>query len=162
MNSFVIPIAVCILALLITLLAFRKTSKQKKQIVLMGRKGTGKTRLFLALTEKNCSAIKTIPSIDSVNHMLGNSAVLVDTPGADSFERTAEHMNLTKDDLVIYVFNRKEQQSPQNLDTKARIYKIYTGEDAFCDGSIKSIKLSQLIGMGSNSPEIQDILSQIL
>ncbi|EHY65265.1 hypothetical protein NERG_01711 [Nematocida ausubeli] len=162
MNSIFIAIVVCIVALLSAVLAFRQPPKKRRQIVIIGKKGTGKTRLFLALSNKNKEGIRTIPSVDPSKELLGRAAVLVDLPGADSFESLKDTWTLSSRDLIIYMFNKKEDENPKGVDASIPIYKIYTGKDEPWSHAIKCMCMEGLLKADLGSSEIQSVLSKIL
>ncbi|KAH9385423.1 uncharacterized protein NEMAJ01_0319 [Nematocida major] len=124
-----IAIAVALLAVVIAISLFMRKPKQARRAVIAGRKGVGKTKLFLALTNKSKTHPKTIPSSSANKEKLCGGVLLVDAPGAELLRDVPELKNMTSRDTLIYVFSRKEDEFPKNFKTPSSVVKIYTGTE---------------------------------
>ncbi|KAI5191768.1 hypothetical protein NEMIN01_1659 [Nematocida minor] len=156
-TSVVIAIVVALLAIAATVWAFSKKQKKKRQVVLIGRKGVGKTRLFLALARKHSPSQRTIPSFDVKKEKISSGVVLVDTPGANSFESMSLLEDLSSDDIVLYIFNKSAYEVPEKLETRARISKIYTGSGEL-HACTNYVKMDETV----HEEHVEELLHQIL
>lgn len=139
----VVGILVVIVVLVITIKLFARIKHvTKRRVVIIGRKGTGKTKLFLGLIGK-AHLYKTLPSIDANREIVSGHIFLVDTPGTDSFEKLPILQELKKTDRVLYVFKKRAEEAEKKIETCAPVIRIYTGDEEQWSGSIKYIRLDK-------------------
>ncbi|OAG31689.1 hypothetical protein NEDG_00164 [Nematocida displodere] len=98
----------------------------QKKIVIIGGRGTGKTKLFLALSKKEAEGANTLPTVEENVEKLPNGTLLIDTPGHKKIHMTKTLSSLAPTDTVLYLFNKREGASLGHI-LPGRIVKIYTG-----------------------------------
>lgn len=147
-TPFVLASIATVLLFLLTLFVFRRKEGPRKKVVIIGEKGTGKTRIFLALINRKDKEEKTIPSIDSTRKSMG-STILIDTPGRSTFEDVDVLKELSPKDTVLYVFNKKEKDIKKIEGEKRKIIKVYTGSDHEAPKDSLSIEIKEGISQSS-------------
>ncbi|KAI5170592.1 hypothetical protein NEFER03_0051 [Nematocida sp. LUAm3] len=114
-----------IIAIIIAVLVLRKEKERK--VILMGERGTGKTKLFSYLCRKYVKGVRTLPSMEEVTQRVSGSVLLVDTPGVqrDQIKRKAE--GLTQRDTVLYLYKNESHKVSFN-GVRCKVVEIYAGE----------------------------------
>ncbi|KAI5185240.1 hypothetical protein NEHOM01_0698 [Nematocida homosporus] len=108
---------------LISIFLFRRPAKIR-QVLLMGERGTGKTRLFLALSQKESSHARTLPTLEESAEKLSNTLIILDRPG-DAPDHVHQLSSLSSSDIILFFFHHPASQPPRR--TSAKIITIYTG-----------------------------------
>lgn len=141
MYAEALAAAIAAVAVLVAILLFRRGRKQAGRVVFIGQRGTGKTRSFVMLSERESPAARTVPTLEAHSERIGDWLV-VDTPGlpiwrnyqgdGKSEDAVASKIislvdGLGSSDVLVYFFNKKED-FPNMSGLGAKKIFVYTGD----------------------------------
>ncbi|KAI5190468.1 hypothetical protein NECID01_0974 [Nematocida sp. AWRm77] len=146
--QLVLSVAALVFAAVLSVALLRRRQKDARRVFLTGLRNTGKTRLFLALSEKDTEEARSVPTLEDHAEKLSSGILLVDTPGNVFSPTSPLFSSLKPTDTVLYLFS--EEKDRMLSAPPCKVVQVYTGEKEM---SAKDYDARVFIKEGSISPK---------